>query len=540
MRREIPLLITALVGLFMILSFFIPFPLVRDPAAQLQEWFLLIAAFAIVLGVGNLIRVNLHRIRRRGEDWGFKVVTLVALFAYAIIGLVLDVNLDVRPSWLTRALGLVAPDEKAVLEGRLRLSSRQAEMAAAVEGIEDAAGRRDALLAGGFGLDAVQAEDLAELGAAGIRALDARTTLADLRAEWEKEEPDRRRESVLEGRLLATGLRPVVEDTVRESAGRDEARRALRARFAFTWDQADDLAGRSPEELAAMPREATEADLRRLGEGTEAAVLDGRERLLPQTERVLAILEDSPSPERAAAALVEWERFDPEIQAPDLAALGRAGVRALDAREIDRQLRAATDPAERRRLEGRLRVTGTRPLVIDILRSGGDRAAQRASLVEGLGFTEPQADDLLALGAAGVEGVTRATLDADLKRLAERVRNPADWLFNYVYTPLQATMFSLLAFFIASAAFRAFRMRSVEAGLLLAAGVLVMIGRVPLGQFDWGIARSDFGFHTIMDWIMGVPTTAAMRGIKMGAAMGVIVMGLKVILGIERSDLGGD
>ena len=43
-----------------------------------------------------------------------------------------------------------------------------------------------------------------------------------------------------------------------------------------------------------------------------------------------------------------------------------------------------------------------------------------------------------------------------------------------------------------------------------------------------------------MQWVMGVPTTAAMRGIKMGAAMGVIVMGLKVILGIERSYLGGD
>ena len=52
--------------------------------------------------------------------------------------------------------------------------------------------------------------------------------------------------------------------------------------------------------------------------------------------------------------------------------------------------------------------------------------------------------------------------------------------------------------------------------------------------------KEEFGFHTIMNWIMNVPTTAAMRGITMGAAMGVIVMGLKVILGIERSYLGGD
>ncbi len=58
-----------------------------------------------------------------------------------------------------------------------------------------------------------------------------------------------------------------------------------------------------------------------------------------------------------------------------------------------------------------------------------------------------------------------------------------DWIFNHVFVALDATMFSLLAFFIASAAFRAFRARTPEATALLIAGCIMMIGRVPFGEW---------------------------------------------------------
>jgi hypothetical protein len=116
--------------------------------------------------------------------------------------------------------------------------------------------------------------------------------------------------------------------------------------------------------------------------------------------------------------------------------------------------------------------------------------------------------------------------------------NPGKWAFDSFMVPLNATMFSLLAFFIASAAYRAFRVRSLDAGLLLGAAIIVMFARVPLGQFEIG---SD-GFHLgkVSDWILNNPNAAAKRAILMGAAMGIISMGLKIILGIERAYLGGD
>ncbi|MEO0604650.1 MAG: hypothetical protein AAF211_24665, partial [Myxococcota bacterium] len=112
-----------------------------------------------------------------------------------------------------------------------------------------------------------------------------------------------------------------------------------------------------------------------------------------------------------------------------------------------------------------------------------------------------------------------------------------EWVYKYIFEPLSATMFSLLAFFIASAAFRAFRARNLDAAVLLSAAVLVMLASVPIGE---GIPVIGEYLPGIRNWIMDVPNTAARRAIFIGAALGAVATGLRVILGIERSHLGGD
>ncbi len=116
-----------------------------------------------------------------------------------------------------------------------------------------------------------------------------------------------------------------------------------------------------------------------------------------------------------------------------------------------------------------------------------------------------------------------------------------EWLFNNVQVPLDATMFSLLAFFIASAAYRTFRARNFEAILLIVAAIIIMLGRVPMAElFNLPHGEHiDAKMPQIYEWIMQFPALAGKRGILFGVALGAIATSLRIILGIERSHLGG-
>jgi hypothetical protein len=105
-------------------------------------------------------------------------------------------------------------------------------------------------------------------------------------------------------------------------------------------------------------------------------------------------------------------------------------------------------------------------------------------------------------------------------------------LFEFVYIPIQATMFSLLAFYITSAAYRAFRARNLLATIVLVSAIIVMLGRVPIGE-----SISSY-LPWLADWIMNVPNMAAQRAISIGLGLGAAAIAMKIVLGIERSYMG--
>lgn len=109
-----------------------------------------------------------------------------------------------------------------------------------------------------------------------------------------------------------------------------------------------------------------------------------------------------------------------------------------------------------------------------------------------------------------------------------------DLMFNRVFISLVSSVFALLAFYIVSAAYRAFRVRSFEATLMMLSAIILMLGQVPLGRWLTESLPTALQLPTMANWIMNVVNSAAVRGIIFGATVGAIAMALRIWLSLER------
>ncbi|MCX7924338.1 MAG: hypothetical protein N2554_00840, partial [Fimbriimonadales bacterium] len=125
-------------------------------------------------------------------------------------------------------------------------------------------------------------------------------------------------------------------------------------------------------------------------------------------------------------------------------------------------------------------------------------------------------------------------------------------LFDYTLVQLDAAMFSLIAFYIFSAAYRAFRIRSVEASILMFTAMVVMIGVVPLGAYlsytllglPEGPAPEGASFLTqvlhniglpkVANWVLTQLNAPAQRAIEFGVGIGGLAMAIRLWLSLER------
>lgn len=144
--------------------------------------------------------------------------------------------------------------------------------------------------------------------------------------------------------------------------------------------------------------------------------------------------------------------------------------------------------------------------------------------------------------------------------LAATLEDPAKWtwvqygkdlLFDGLLQQMDAVMFSMIAFFILSAAYRAFRIRSVESTILLGTALIVILslmGAVAMKSdalIHWmtgGNADSlinDFSLNSVADWLKNTVQTSSLRAIDFGIGVGALAMSLRIWLSLERGGMTG-
>jgi hypothetical protein len=105
-----------------------------------------------------------------------------------------------------------------------------------------------------------------------------------------------------------------------------------------------------------------------------------------------------------------------------------------------------------------------------------------------------------------------------------------NFLSNVLLRPIDGMIVGLMGFFIASSSVRAFRMRNLDAAVLLISFVAVVIGMAPIFENATTIA--------IRQIVMDVFHAAGVRAMGIALTIGSFAYTVRLWLGLERAALG--
>ena len=109
-----------------------------------------------------------------------------------------------------------------------------------------------------------------------------------------------------------------------------------------------------------------------------------------------------------------------------------------------------------------------------------------------------------------------------------------DALIFGVSTAFFASSMALLAFYLVSAAHRAFRLNTVESGLMMVAAVIVLLGQVPVGDWLTYWLPEFLQLRTWAQWTLMFPNAGVQRAVLIGASGGAIAAAVRHWLSLGR------
>jgi hypothetical protein len=582
MKRLIPLLITSVGGFVLIVAFFIP--ALQESGEIVAVWFDILASIAFILGGGNLLKVHLKKISDRAAGWGYSGVTLLAFLATLIIGMF---KFGSPPAEITEYHGVsmtplpVAAMPTYAAPGEIPQRGDDAPLPASVRG-RNLLHEEDGQLVFRGWMSETQRDDL-------LAYQDTRAWRDAVNRLYELAQPPEPLESTLsyrpdhEALTFAGYMSPEEEANLEALFSGNEAALGAVDRLAAMARRESAVANVVfPGEIPSGGETAVPGNFA-IPEGSEHGVARSGDSLTIQGPMSLELRNevavDWANPPRVGALTSQRrEEILSEIEAggPPLDAVQRESLEKvfqsywteplaeLNAAQLQTLTAALDDPALQEGLPAQLEEAGPfsevqhaaveeflakrptkaefqRELAIALLKATPreKRAGRRVQL-------EALTEDY-RLQSAWQSRVDELFRKAHVVKYAwsgefQAVGSAFWWIYEFILQPLMATMFAMLAFYVASAAFRAFRAKNIEAALLLGTAFIVLLGRTFVGVWltSWiPDALSALRLDELTVYIMSIFNTAAQRAIMIGIALGIAATSLKILLGIDRSYLGG-
>lgn len=121
-----------------------------------------------------------------------------------------------------------------------------------------------------------------------------------------------------------------------------------------------------------------------------------------------------------------------------------------------------------------------------------------------------------------------------LQSAGELTQSLYSFLYDGIFNHLGSAMFALLGVYIAAAAYRAFRVQTLESALMMLAAVVVMLGQISFGRMLYG------GMADLRQWLLEVPNSAAFRAIRLGAGVAGLMLAIRMWLSIESKSFSSE
>ncbi len=108
------------------------------------------------------------------------------------------------------------------------------------------------------------------------------------------------------------------------------------------------------------------------------------------------------------------------------------------------------------------------------------------------------------------------------------------WISKYVYTTLQGAQYGMIGFYITLACYRTMKVRRWDIAIFTIVCWIHLVANTPLVSYFIG-----YGWFNFSQWIYFWPSTAGGKALAMIAALGMVSVGVRGMLGMERGVLGG-